>query len=80
MNPLGIAMAFLAFGLVSGLGVFIVVNTLPAYSRELTAEVGLVSTAHLRRSLAMFVHTLVLVVGVMLIIAGAYATYRVVYG
>lgn len=80
MNPLGIAVAFFAFGLVSGLGVFIVVNTLPAYSRELAAEVGLVSTAHLRRRLAIFVHTVVLLVGVILTVAGGYATYRVIFG
>ncbi len=73
MNPMGIALAFLAFGLVSGLGVFIVGNTAPALVRS-------TGVSRMRAGAARFTYAGLLLLGLAMILAGAYATYKVIYG
>ena len=73
MNPMGIALAFLAFGLVSGLGVFIVGNTAPALVRSTGAS-------RTREGMALFMYASLLLLGLAMILAGGYATYKVIYG
>lgn len=80
MHPMGIVLAFVAFGLVSGLGVFIVTSTLSALARTLRPNVGLIPTGSLRQSLAMLFYTGLHLLGIALTAAGGYAAYRVIYG
>ncbi len=72
MHPLGIVFAFLAFGLVSGLGVFIAGNSAPGLWRSLRST-------QLQGPI-MVLHSSLMVFGLSLVLAGVYATYRVIYG
>lgn len=82
MNPLGIALAFLAFGLVSGLGVFMVVNTVPAIAGDVrtTNGMGKINDSLWQQGGAMVIHASLFLLGIAFILAGAYATYVVIYG
>ncbi|MDO8671616.1 MAG: hypothetical protein Q7O66_09325 [Dehalococcoidia bacterium] len=73
MNPLGIALAFMAFGLVSGLGVFIVGNTVPSLMRS-------TGISSMGAGTARFTYASLLLLGLAMILAGAFATYKVIYG
>ena len=73
MHPLGFVFAFAAFGLVGGLGLFIAGNTASGLFR-------LLRRSQQRQSPIMFVYSSLLLAGLAMIVAGGYATYRVIYG
>ena len=81
MSLLGIALAFMAFGLVAGLGVFTVTSSVPAVIHGFSPNPGLshYGGSWVRWSLAMVTHLGLLLIGIMLMLAGALATYRVIY-
>jgi len=81
MNPLSIALAFIVFWLVIGLGLFLFFNTLAALLKHARAgvELGLLAPARVRHSLALVLDTGLLLLGMAMVAAGGYATYVVVY-
>lgn len=73
MHPLGLVMAFAAFGLVAGLGLFIAGNAAHGLWRSLRS-------GQLGRSAIMLTHSSLVLFGLVLVLAGGLATYRVIYG
>ena len=81
MNPLGIALAFVVFWLIIGLGAFLFFNTLSAFFKNMRAGVvlGLLPTVKLRSSLAILLDLTLLFLGMAVMLAGLYANYVVIY-
>ncbi|MBI4319159.1 MAG: hypothetical protein HY675_11770 [Chloroflexi bacterium] len=82
MNPIGIALAFVLFWAMIGLGLFLTFSGVVGLVRR-EDTVGIVvrsGTAQGTRQVAeLIVNAVLLVVGLALAYAGAYATYTVIY-
>ncbi len=82
MNPIGIAMAFLLFWAMIGLGLFLVANSVIKLSRG-TASLGLMAQAMTRGTAQVKVEAVVsmlmLVAGCALTWVGATSLYMVIY-
>ena len=81
MNPLGMALTFVALWLIIGLGAFLFFNTLSAFFKHMRVGVvlGLLPAAKLRSNLAIFLDLTLLLLGMAMMLAGLYATYVVIY-
>jgi len=82
MNPAAIAVVFILFWLVIGLGLFLSLTSLALLSRS-WGTMG-VRTKHRRagppgRSRGWGLHIVVALLGLALVYAGGYATYTVIY-
>ena len=82
MNPLGVLMAFMLFGVVIGMGAFLVVNSLGALYRRRALHISAVHTADsysLRDLAGMMTRTAQLLIGIAIIYQGALWIYIVVF-
>jgi hypothetical protein len=82
MNPLGIAIAFLLFGLVVGAGVFLVVNNLNGLYSQRALHLSAAHTLEsysLRDMVALIGRFLLVLLGVAMIYQGALWVYIVVF-
>ena len=81
MNPLGMALTFVALWLIIGLGAFLFFNTLSAFFKHMRAGevLGLLPTAKLPSSLSILVDFTLLFMGMAMMVAGLYASYVVIY-
>lgn len=81
MNPLGIALVFVVFWLVIGLGLFLFFYNLASLRRHSCSAVlaRVVAVEPLRHNIETAVSVALLLIGVGMVYAGAYATYIVIY-
>lgn len=82
MNPLGILMAFVLFGLVIGVGAFLAVNSLGALYRRRALHISAVHSAgtySVRDVAGMMARMVQLLVGIAMVYQGALWIYIVVF-
>ncbi len=82
MNPLGILMAFTLFGLVIGVGAFLVISSLGALYERRALHISAIHTAgsySLRDIAGMMTRTLLLMIGVAMVYQGGLWIYIVVF-
>ncbi len=82
MNPLGILMAFMLFGLVIGVGAFLVVNSLSALYRRRELHISAVHTAgtySVRDLAGMMARMVELLAGIAMVYQGGLWIYIVVF-
>lgn len=82
MNPLGVLMAFMLFGLVIGIGAFLVVGSLGALHRRRALHISAVHTAgsySLRDLAGMMTRTVLLLLGIVMVYQGGLWIYIVVF-
>jgi len=82
MNPLGILMAFILFGMVIGIGGFLVVSSLEALYNRRALHISAIHTAgsySLRDLAGMMSRMVLLLLGVAMVYQGALWIYIVVF-
>ena len=82
MNPLGILMAFMLFGIVIGVGAFLAVSSLGALYQRRALHISAVHTAgsySLRDLAGLMTRTVLLLLGVAMVYQGGLWIYIVVF-
>lgn len=81
MHPLSIALVFMFFWLVTGLGLFLFSNNLIGLVRrlKLTQVKGLIAMGYHRQAWLLGLNVLLALAGLVMMLYGGYATYVVIY-
>ncbi|GEM_PF-6725504 len=81
MHPLSIALAFMFFWLVTGLGLFLFSNNLVGLWRRLKATqvTALIATGYRKQTWLLGLNVLLAMAGLVMMLYGGYATYLVIY-
>lgn len=81
MHPLSIALAFMFFWLVTGLGLFLFSNNLVGLWRQLrlNQETGLIATGYRKQTWMLGLNLVLALAGLTIMLYGGYATWVVLY-
>lgn len=81
MHPLSIALGFMFFWLVTGLGLFLFSNNLVGLWRRvrINQETGIIAVGIRKQALLLGFNLVLVLAGLAMMLYGGYATYMVIY-